>query len=214
MTDAKNKLIELASQGDPVAMDELLEAHLPALEAYVRLRAVRELREKESCSDITQSVCREVLQNMNDFEYRGEQAFRAWLFMKAKSKIQDRLRYYHAQKRDIKLERRDATHVSGSSSNAVPSRCGEQYRGVITPSQIVMGMEEVVRFERAFDSLPEDYQEVITLARVVELPLEEVAQQMDKSLGSVRGLLQRGLRRLSWKLSESSEEDPAVDGPA
>ena len=98
-------LVTRACSGDPAAVDELLAAHLPALRAYLRIHLPAELRQRESCSDLVNSVAREVLQAQDGFDYRGPEAFRGWLYSWARHKIQDRLRYWHADKRAIGRER-------------------------------------------------------------------------------------------------------------
>ena len=93
MTEADD-LMRKATSGDGAAMDRLLERHLPALRAFVRLRAGPAVAEHESNSDLVQSVCREVLEGAGAFEYRGEAAFKSWLFTTALRKIVEKDRYY------------------------------------------------------------------------------------------------------------------------
>ena len=85
--DPHGALIDRASRGDPVALDALVEHHLPNLLAFLRLNAGPHLLAKESVSDLAQSVCREVLDDVDRFEYRGEPAFRKWLFTAALNKV-------------------------------------------------------------------------------------------------------------------------------
>jgi RNA polymerase sigma factor (sigma-70 family) len=49
------------------------------------------------------------------------------------------------------------------------------------------------QMELAFDRLPDDYREVITLARIVGLSHAEIARQMGRGEGAVRMLLSRAL---------------------
>ena len=77
--------------GDRRAVQQLLERHLPSLRAYVRLRAGAVIPRHESGSDLVQSVCRDVLENLDRFRYPGEAAFRAWLYATALRKIADHL---------------------------------------------------------------------------------------------------------------------------
>jgi len=64
MGDELESLVHSASRGDGIAIDELLHRYLPGLRAFVRLRASPAVRAKESASDIAQSVCREVLEDL------------------------------------------------------------------------------------------------------------------------------------------------------
>ena len=60
-------------------LEAALARLLPRLRAFVRLNVDAALRAKESCSDLVSSVCREVLENKDRVEYRGDEALRAWL---------------------------------------------------------------------------------------------------------------------------------------
>lgn len=133
---------------------------------------------------------------MGRFEHRGEAAFRAWLFTKALRKVQDRARYYKAQKRDAVLE------IDRSEED---SSCHTYYADLLTPSRIAMGREELRRFEVAVGELPEEYREVISLVRIAGLSHREAALQMQRTEDSVRGLLRRALTQLSWILSRDEE---------
>ena len=72
MPDDLAALVNRATQGDSNAVEALLVEHLPALRAFVRLKAGALLLEKESCSDLAQSVCRDVLANAGRFRWGGE----------------------------------------------------------------------------------------------------------------------------------------------
>ena len=194
MSDEHDTLVERASRGESPAVDELLARHLPSLHAFVRRRIGGLVGDRESSSDIAQSVCREVLQGIGGFDYRGEAAFRAWLFENALGKIRDRARYYRAQKRDV------AREVHRGSQDEVAA-LGSIYRTMITPSRVALGREALQQFEADFAELPEEQREVVLLARVVGLGRREIAERLGRSEDSVRGLLQRGVTRLSWALS-------------
>ena len=75
MSEDHRTLVEFATRGDTPALDSLLARHLPGLRAFIRLRSPKAVRDKESSSDLAQSVCREALERMDAFEYRGEAAF-------------------------------------------------------------------------------------------------------------------------------------------
>ena len=84
-------LLRQASGGDDAALGELLARHLPGLRAYVRQRTGQAIRARESVSDLVQSVCREVIQHADRFQYGGEVGFKPWLYKTALRKIANRL---------------------------------------------------------------------------------------------------------------------------
>jgi len=186
-------LARRAAAGDELAVEELLLRHLPALRAFVRLRMGPELRAKESASDLTQSTCREVLQHIDRFQHGGEASFRQWLFTTALRKVKNRVAYYRAGKRDVGREAAPA----GASGEADLDLL---YQTLSTPSRRLMGEERRARLEAAFDQLPEEYREVILLARIVGLPHAEVARSMGRSVSASRSLLYRALAELAARM--------------
>lgn len=175
-----------ASRGDRVALETLLARHLPDLTAFVRLRTGRHITAQESNSDVVQSVCREVLQDAGDFEYRGDAAFKRWLFLTTLRKIKDRSKYYGRQMRTPDRE---------------DSGDGEQAHSE-TPSRIAAHGEELDRLTRAFAELPEDYRSVISMARYLEMTHAEIAAELGRTEGAVRILLHRAIARLGVLMDE------------
>lgn len=186
------ELIGDASRGDRVAIDALLERYLPGLRAYVRLRTGRAIAAKESSSDLVQSVCREVLEHIDRFQYRGEAQFKHWLYATALRKIGHRAEYYRAAKRDVGKE----IHLGLDASSGAGLPAG-LWPTTPTPSQELMRREDVEKVERAFAELPDDSREVILLSRLVGLSHAEIAEQMGRSEVAVRTLLSRALTRLA-----------------
>lgn len=188
--------VERASNGDPVAIDVLLVNHLATLTAYLRLHAGGLVMSRESVGDLAQSVCREVLQSMGKFDYRGEPAFRKWLCEVAMSKIRSRQRRILSDMRNpAKEESLDGGRGSEIDYPDSPFR---------SPSQLAIGKEELARVAIVFEKLSEDYQQVITLSRVFGMSHADIAVEMDRSEGAVRVLLHRALVRLA-KLMEPEE---------
>jgi RNA polymerase sigma-70 factor (ECF subfamily) len=192
-------LTRAAAQGDREALESLLENYLPDLRAFVRLRAGRAVRARESGSDLVQSVCREVLEHAGAFRHASESAFKRWLFTTALRKIMNRRDYLHADKRDA---RRDAGQARVSAGDALLL---ERYSSFSTPSRHAMLREEVERIESAMEDLSDDHRTVITLAHVVGLSRAEIAEEMGKSEGAVRTLLHRALARLAVRLGGPEE---------
>lgn len=194
MADEFEALLERARGGDAEAFQSLLERHMQAVHAFVRMRSGALIRERESSVDIVQSVCRDVIQKIDLFRHGGETGFRQWLFTNVVRKIANRNAHYHAQKRDAGREvgiGRDSDSGQGLLDVA---------GGGLTPSRELMAREEAARIEEAFAALPEDYREVIALSRIAGLPHAEIAEKLGKTEGATRKLLARALRTLAEKL--------------
>lgn len=197
-SDPNEILITRASAGDEEAIGVLLERHLPALRAYLRLRMGPHIRRWETESDVAQSVCLEILKSLHDFSYRNESAFRHWLFSAAQHKLVERDRYYRAQKRDAaRLE--SGPPATGSSHDAMAREVCRAVGG--TPSEHAVGRETLERIEAALDSLAEDAREVILLSRLAGLANADIAESMGRSESAVTSLLCRSLAELARMLA-------------
>ncbi|MFY9341571.1 MAG: sigma-70 family RNA polymerase sigma factor [Planctomycetota bacterium] len=195
-------LLRASRSGDRSALEELLKQHLPALRAFVRLRMSPLLRAKESADDLVQSACCDILLSLDDFEYRGEDAFRGWLFTAVWHKVLNKERAAREQKRDVRRE------VAADGLAGGIDGLGAVYAQSLTPTQEIMAQERVERLEAAFDALPEHYREVVTLSRIARLPRDEVARRMDRSEDSVRNLLHRALVELARRLARTGNREP------
>lgn len=187
--------IERARAGSREALEALVVTHLPALRAFVRMQAGRELRELESCSDLVQSACREVLEDLSAFEYRDEIAFRYWLYRSAERKILDRVRFHHRARRDVRRER---------SPPADDTVLLDRYATFCSPSQQAIAREEEARIESAIDQLPATYRDVLRLRHVVGLSNQDIARELDRTPEYVRMLLARARHKLGVLLERST----------
>jgi len=199
--DSDNQDLDHATR---VSIAEVLDRHLPALRAFVRLRTNAAIRQRESESDIVQSVCRELLQERSQFDFRGEGAFRSWLYTAALRKVVEKDRYYRAQKRDIKREVR----IGGSPTEGDLQPIADCYSVLATASQDLAAKEQMECIDRAFARLEPDYQRVLSLGRVAALPLEDVAREMGRSKDACRKLIRRAQVQLALLL-ESQQGAPS-----
>ena len=192
MADDLRTLVGAATRGEPGALDALVVSNLPRLHAFVRLRMGPRMRAREGSIDIVQSICREVLEDLPGLEYRGETEFLRWLFTTALNKLRERGRYHARERRDPDRECAiDASSLTG-------------YATLITPSREAIGYEDIEKLEAAFDRLPDDYVDVITLSRIVGLSHREIAGHLGRSEGATRTLLGRALAKLGQELHGSS----------
>ncbi len=161
-------------------------AHLPHIRACLRARMGPAFRARESTSDLVQSVCREVLEARDRFEYRGPAAFCAWLSQAAAMKLGSKRRFHAQARRDVRRERgeedlRVSQIVAGSLSSPVDA-------AVIA--------EERDRIEALLDELPDEQREILTLAKILGLSHVEIAEQLGITLEMSRQRLKRAVARL------------------
>lgn len=172
----------------------MLEQNLPRLLAFVRLRGPPLILQHESCGDVVQSVCREVLENLDGIEYRGDAGFRSWLFTAALRKINQRTRHLTRKKRDVRRNVR--LRQTGSGSNNGLDLEG-LYSEALSPVLGAVASETLERFESAFAELSEDDQEIFILSRIMGFSHAEIAERTPgDTSGAVRTRLHRALARL------------------
>ncbi|MCA8948044.1 MAG: sigma-70 family RNA polymerase sigma factor [Planctomycetes bacterium] len=189
MSEDFDRLQQSATAGDDGAIDRMLTQFLPRVHAYVRVNMGPGLRRHEASADVVQSVCRELLEDRDGFEFRGEGAFLSWLLTAAMNKLRERARFFGRDKRDAKRR--------------VPLSTAAVYDG-LSPSQEVMGQEEIERLEAALLELPEDYREILVLARIVRMPHEDIAAHLGRTLPAVRSVLGRAVTRLGMILERDA----------
>lgn len=194
MTELR-QTVRSARDGDPRAFETLFARALPRLRAFIRLRAGGVVTARESVSDVAQSVCREVLAEIDRFEFRGERAFRSFLFQRAVRKIMKRRRFHRQARRDI------AQEVSGDEDGELL----ECYATIATPSRHAKAREQLRSLETALAALPEAQRDAVAMSRMLGMSYAEVAEQLDRTESAVRGLVARGLAALARRCAEGGE---------
>jgi len=194
MHHSLHQTVTQATTGDPAAIEALLIAFLPGLRAYLARHARGLVAERETPDDLAQSVCREVLERLGSqrLVYRGEAAFRQWLYQAALHKVQNRRRYYRADRRDVAREVVADQHASSSRSP-----WGVFLAHLSTPSQTLERREGLLQLERALAALTEPQREIIQLSRLEGLSHAVVAERLGVTESHSRVLLARAMARLA-----------------
>lgn len=180
--------------------EDLLHEQLPALQAFLRLRTARALRERESHVDLAQSVCREAIESRDNYRHQDAAGFKNWLFTLARRKLAERDRHWKTDKRNIGRERRPRAS-DDDGGNLV-----SQYATFTTPSMVAGWQEEVARIESAFDRLPDEQREVISLVRVAGMSHKSAGEILGRSEDSCRQLMHRALVRLAMLLETDGDD--------
>lgn len=191
--------VAAARAGDRAAFAALFERNVPRLIAFLRARVGGVITDKESVLDLAQSVCREALVDLGEFEMRSEAEFRNWLFVRAVRKVANRHRFLHRERRDV------AREVGVDLSDEDAAGVVEVYATAFSPSRHASAREEIARLENALAQLPDAQREAIALTRVGELSYADAAEQTGRTESALRGLVMRGLARLAAILEENEQ---------
>lgn len=193
-------LIPKTKQGDDRAREELFFQ----IQTYMQLMAAKHfdqtLQQKVGASDIVQQTMAQVVEHFADFRGETGAEFRGWLKTIALNEMNRIRRTYRTAKRDVtretNVEERSNTNTTPASKP--PAR---------TPQSEVIASEDVEKFYQALRNLPEHYAQIIQLRSIDQLPFDEIAKRLGKSVDSVTKLWYRAVLKFEQKLRETGNFD-------
>ncbi len=174
-------LIERVQRGDQAAFADLYDAIAPMVFGTVR----RVLRDQAMSEEVTQEVFVELWTSAARFD-DTKASVSTWAVTIARRRAVDRVRREQSQRNRIE-------HLGRRRQDEEP----------LTDDTVVSSIE-AERVTRALDELPSDQRQIIELAVIQGLSHSAIAEQLGLSLGTVKGRVRGGLRRLSGKLGGDS----------
>jgi RNA polymerase sigma-70 factor, ECF subfamily len=193
-------LLEQARAGDEAALGRLLELYRNYLTLFARLQIGRRLQGKVDASDLVQETFLDAHRDFARFRGTTEQELASWLRQILAANLAMLVRRYcGTQCRDLRLERELAAELDASSrvlDQGLMAASG-------SPSQHAASREQAVLLADALGQLPEDYREVIILRHMEGRSFPEVAQQMGRTVDSVKKLWTRALVRLRRRVGDA-----------
>ena len=191
MPETSLELLREVSEGSRPALSALVARHIDGLHGYVRLHAGDKLKAREATADLVQLVLVEVVQEYDGFEWKGEAAFKGWLYQKALRRVIDRARYHGRQERDASREE------ALEAGPGVEVKLAQVYRELSTPSAKLARVEDIERLEHAFRKLPAIYAQVLSLGCLCGMSRAEVAEELGISEETAKKRKTRGLVKLA-----------------
>lgn len=184
------RLVEKLRSGDGSAIEEFYNTYRKKL-YYLILEQVD--RNQAVTEDLVQEVFLAALSSLDKF--RGESRLYTWLRSIAFHKIND---FYRRQAReprpDEPLPGTDAVKLEPAADNEP---------AIFSAMESEETRQEV---QKALVDLPEDYQEVLVLKYLEDLPVVEISQVMGRSQKSVEGLLSRARKAMRDSLAGNNHE--------
>jgi RNA polymerase sigma-70 factor (ECF subfamily) len=177
-----SELIDRAQRGEVGAYGLLYRRYIDLIFRYVHAR-VENTRDAE---DITETVFLHAFKALKRYKDTGL-PYSSFLYQVARNQLVD---FYRRQKEELPLEAAERRLTSVQSLD----------------SHVIM-TERLGAIRSALEKLPEDYQEVIRLRLLLELPTSTTAVWMKRSEGAVRVLLYRALKALRKQLGNTDEEE-------
>ncbi len=184
-------LLRQARAGNVSDQGRLLEHYRNYLTLLARLQIGPRLRGKVDATDIVQDTFLKAHRDFGEFRGATEEELLNWLRQILACSLAMVVRHYFGtQRRDIRLE----CGLDMDQSSQILDR------GLMaddsSPSQQVVRHEQGVLLANALEQLPADYREVILLRHMEGWSFPEIAEQMNRSLDSVKKLWTRALIQL------------------
>jgi RNA polymerase sigma-70 factor (ECF subfamily) len=187
----ETKLVEKLRSGDNAAMEEFYNIYRSRLYSLV-LEQVD--RDQAVAEDLVQEVFLAALGSLDKF--RGDSQLYTWLRSIALHKIND---FYRRQAREPKPQ--------NSSPDFDVMQHLEQTGDNEPATHTVMESEEIRQsVHQALADLPQDYQKVLVLKYLKDMPVLAISQIMGRSPKSVEGLLSRARKAMRDNLAENNHE--------
>jgi RNA polymerase sigma-70 factor, ECF subfamily len=177
-------LVSRAQLGEKDAFTELYRRHLPGVYAWVRFKVP-----EEEVEDITQEIFIAMMKSLDNF--RGQSKFSTWLRSLTGHKIAD---YYRSN------NYRFARNSDGEEAVEKNSGNRERFQNFLNSPQ-----DDLITIKKALGDLPENYQEILLLRFVDDVPFNEIAQQKGQSLDATKSLFRRSVAALRKAMADNDE---------
>jgi RNA polymerase sigma-70 factor (ECF subfamily) len=188
-------LLRQATRGDVAASEELLGLYRPYLRLAAGERLPKLLQKRMDASDIVQQTLLDAVRGLPAFRGRSEPEFTTWITKLLERNVNQSMRNHTLGKRDVRLEH-NWTDASGSAQLIWASLAGDGS----SPMSSVFRGEAALHLAMAIDKLPGDQRQAIEMRYIGQMSLQEVADEMERTLGSVAGLICRGIEALEGLL--------------
>lgn len=186
-----SQLVNAAKDGDVIAHNEICRQVQGRLDQMANQHLDAKLRRKLNPSDIVQATLTRMVQGFDDFRGSSSAEFYGWLNAILKNEVNSTRRDFQRQRRDVRRE------IEPPSAVVRDQRANDEM-----PDQRLQAQEKMARFREVIDRLSPDQAQVIQLRSIQELPFEEVARQMDRSVNAVSKLWGRALISLQQELAK------------
>ncbi len=205
-SESTQQLLQAARDGDPAAVNELLERHRDSLRRMVQARLDRAVARRVDASDVVQDVLLEAHSRLNDFIQNGSMPFHLWLRHLAKDRMIDVHRRHHAHRRSVDREQTAQQMADVSSAFDLFAQVSAQE---LTPAAASIRKEIEARFYSALEQLDGTDREILLMRHCEQLSNSEVAELLGLSQPAAGMRYLRALRRLRSVLRiEGSASNP------
>lgn len=191
------ELIRLTLAGDKAAFAGIVGRY--ERRVGVTIKGVINEASREEVADLAQDIFLLAYRSLSSF--RGDSQFGTWL---------TRIALRHCWREAKRRRKRRSTVTSYDADDENPVHLGERTAGDTASDQTVLSGERHRAVRNALARLPEEFRTVLLMRIVEELPVEQVAEILDVSTGTVKSRLYRAREKMRELLRGTGLEfDPA-----
>lgn len=184
-------LVEMAKNGDNKAYERLLKKYRKSV-YYMLLKMVNNADDAE---DLTQEAFAKAFNSLHKFD--PKYAFSTWLFRIATNNCIDFIRKKRVQTISIDNPYESDEGDTMSFDIRDPD---------LNPNEVMLKNQRKEYIQMAVDKLPEKYKILVELRYFQELSYEEVAEELELPLGTVKAQLFRARELLNQELAHLQDK--------
>jgi RNA polymerase sigma-70 factor (ECF subfamily) len=200
------ELLKQIQDGNPHAVDDLLDRHRETLRRMIALRLDRGIAARVDASDVTQDVMLEASKRLGEYLQDPRLPFQLWLRQIAQDRLIDaHRRHRRALRRSVDREQRAETDASASAvwASALIDR-------ELTPATALLRKEMEARFDEALSALDTESREMIMMRHFERMSNQEVATALELSEAAASMRYLRAVRKLREVLVPAAGGDTNV----
>lgn len=195
--EEENELIARTLGGEADAFTPLL---LKYKEPLFEL-ASRILRNRAEAEDVLQDAFVDAFRHLQSFNHRSR--FSTWLYSIVLNRIRNHLRHNKVVR---------WTSLDGAPTTDEDCKVPEAPERGPSAESILENRFELGRIQREVRFLPELYQHIFVMHYFQEMPLDQVAQRLERPVGTIKVYLHRARKQLYKRLATpSSQPTEAID---
>jgi RNA polymerase sigma factor (sigma-70 family) len=191
--NAKNDfhLVVKAREGSQKAYADLMQRYKDSIYFMV----LKMVNNKEDAMDLTVETFAKAFEKLD--KYQPDYAFSTWLFRVATNNCID----------FIRKKKLNTTSIHGMTNEDGEDQQLQIKADVLNPEETSIKKQQTEELKILIQSLPPRYRNLITLRYFDELSYEEIAQQLDLPLGTVKAQLFRARYLLGNILNRFNRDD-------
>lgn len=184
-------LVERGANGDRGAVDQLIRKHQARAYQY----AYRLTRDQDAAADIVAEAFLRVYRSIHGF--KGQSAFTTWLYRIITNCYLD-------------SRKRQSCRPTTSLDDALDTPDGELQRQFVSededPLEVYARRKTAETLSEATDALPDQYRTIVMMYHGDMLSYEEISEQLNIPIGTVKSRLNRARLALAQMLGHRKEE--------